>query len=222
MGDAAAQPVMGGGRRGRPTADDTRKRMTILLRVAREHFVRNGYRDTTMAEVAAAAGLTKRTLYQWHGDKGGLFRACVLDGAERFPLPGIDSSKDMESALNEYSVALLRELAAEDSFGMGLLFLREGPDFPELGAAIGRVHSDFVIDPLARYLRDHGLEDEGSVERALLFIALVLSPVHHHLLVGRPIPSPPEITKHVLRAVSLFLDGARRSVDHANARGCAA
>jgi AcrR family transcriptional regulator len=72
-------------RRGRPSPESTRQRMAHLLEVARDIFVRRGYRATTMDEVATAAGVTKRTLYAWHRDKEALFRACIVAGAERFP-----------------------------------------------------------------------------------------------------------------------------------------
>lgn len=195
-------------RRGRPSAETTRLRMAHLLDVARGIFVRQGYRATTMDEVAAAAGVTKRTLYAWHQDKEGLFRACVIVGAERFPRLEPDSASDLRAALESYVAELHAELTREDSYGMGMLFLREAAEFPELAASIQRGHLGFMIGPLAAFFRRHGLEEDGSVERTMLFVAMALSPLHNAMLVGMALPDAAQVRDHARRCVTIFLGGS--------------
>lgn len=185
--------------------------MADLLRIARAEFVRNGYRATTMVGIAAAAGLTKRTLYSWHGDKEALFRACVIEGARRFPLPDIGVGDDLRSALRTYAAALIRELNADNSFGMGLLFLREARDFPELVATVRRGHMLYVVEPLAAHLRSHGLEEADSVEQTRLLVAMMLAPVHNALLLGDPRPDEAAIERHAESCVDLFLGKDRHT-----------
>lgn len=194
-------------RLGRPSRDQSASRKANLLQVAADQFARHGYRAATMSQIAAAAGLTKMTLYSWHGDKAALFRACLAEGAQRFPLPDLDVSKDIDSALQQYAAALLRELTSEYMLGFALLLLREGQDFPELGAAVDRSVGQFQEEPLVRYFRKHGLADDEAGERATLFLALALAPLHNHLLLTRPLPSGPAIDAHAARVVSLFLTG---------------
>lgn len=198
-------------RRGRPSAETTRLRMAHLLDVARGIFVRQGYRATKMDEVAAAAGVTKRTLYAWHQDKEALFRACVMVGAERFPRMMPDAQSDLPAALERYVVDLHGELTREDSYGMGTLFLREAAEFPELAGSIQRGHLDFMIDPLAAFFRRHGLEENGSVERTMLFVAMALSPLHNAMLVGMALPGADQVRDHARRCVAIFLGGSRIS-----------
>ena len=193
------------GQRGRPSAETTRRRMVNLLEVARGIFVRRGYRATTMDEVAAAAGVTKRTLYAWHRDKQALFRACVTAGAERFPRLEPDAGKDLRAALERYVIDLHGELSQADSYGMGLLSLGEARDFPEMRDAIERGHQDYLIGPLAAFLRRHALEEEGSVERTMLFVAMALSPLHNAMLIGLPLPSPAQVRDHAQRCVAIYL-----------------
>ncbi|MEZ5284538.1 MAG: TetR/AcrR family transcriptional regulator [Vicinamibacterales bacterium] len=50
-----------------------------VLTASRTLFLRHGYAGTTMEDVAAEAGLTKRTLYSNYGDKDTLFRQMVDD-----------------------------------------------------------------------------------------------------------------------------------------------
>lgn len=204
-----ASSVVANGRRGRPTAESTRLRMAHLLEVAREIFVRRGYRATTMDEVAAAAGVTKRTLYAWHVDKEALFRACVMLGAQRFPRIEPGEGEDPRGALERYVCELHQELTREDSYGMGALFLREAAEFPELAGSIQRGHFDFMIEPLAAYLRRFGLEEPSSAERTMLFVAMALSPLHNAMLVGMALPDSAGVSAHARRCVSIFLDGTR-------------
>jgi AcrR family transcriptional regulator len=179
--------------------------------VARGIFVRRGYRAATMDEVAAAAGVTKRTLYAWHRDKEALFRACVLAGAQRFPaLPTQpQAGEGLRAVLERYVAELHAELTREDSYGMGALFLREAAEFPELALSIQRGHLDYMIGPLAAFLRRHALEEVGSVERTMLFVAMALSPLHNAMLVGLPLPDAAGVVAHARRCVAVFLDGGK-------------
>ena len=195
-------------RRGRLSPAESLALKAELLRIARQHFVSEGFRATTMSDIAAAAGLTKRTLYSWHGDKAALFHACVIEGAQRLPVPDIDDTKDVESALYSYAIALVQEFAEENNFGMGLLFVREGHDFPELGSMIDRSFKLYVVEPLAAYLRKQGLESTGSAQRAELFTSMALAPVHNRLLLGRSIPDTQTIQLHASLVVEVFLRGA--------------
>lgn len=202
------------GRRGRPSAETTRLRQDHLLIVARDIFVRRGYRATTMDEVAAASGVTKRTLYAWHRDKEALFRACVMIGAERFPrlVPERQESEGQEgeglrAVLERFVLELHTELTREDSYGMGALFQREAAEFPELALSIQRGHIDYLVGPLAAFLRRHGLEQADSVEQTMLFVAMALSPLHNAMLVGLPLPDAARARDHARRCVAIFLDG---------------
>lgn len=203
----AASTLMAQGRRGRPSAAATRLRMAHLLDIARGIFAKQGYRATTMDEVAHAAGVTKRTLYAWHADKEALFRACVMLGAERFPRITPRDCADTRSALERYVVDLHEELTREDSFGMGVLFLREAADFPELASSIQRGHYEYLIKPLAAYLREVGLEEQGTTERTMLFIAMALSPLHNAMLVGMDLPDGPAMRSHARRCAAIFCGG---------------
>jgi TetR/AcrR family transcriptional regulator, mexJK operon transcriptional repressor len=195
-------------RRGRPSADETRRRQTHLITVARAIFVARGYRLATMDEVAAAAGITKRTLYAWHRDKAALLRACVIAGAQRFPLLPPAGEGDVRAALERYVIDLHGELTRPDSFGMGVLSMRESAEFPELMEAVQRGHLDYMIAPLTRWLRDRGLEQAGSSDRTMLFVAMALSPLHMAMLVSLPLPDAEAVERHARLCVALFLDGA--------------
>lgn len=66
-------------KRGRPTADDASKLNTIIVAAATERFLADGYSDTSMDAIAAAAKVSKGTLYGRYPQKEMLLRAVVAD-----------------------------------------------------------------------------------------------------------------------------------------------
>src|SRR5262245_8812580 len=69
------------GRRAMPRLDDPRvvRSRAAVGAAARQLFMGKGYAGTTMAEIAAVARLTKRTLYNNYADKDALFRQIVAE-----------------------------------------------------------------------------------------------------------------------------------------------
>lgn len=195
-------------RRGRPSAEETRRRMAQVLQVARREFMKNGYRATTLESIAAAAGVSKRSIYLWHADKAALFVACVQEGATRFPTLILNPDRDVASTLREYAIALMQELASDYSHGMGVLLCREGRDFPELTAAAVDGMNRYLLGPLADYLRLHGLEQPGSTQRSSLLISMILGEIHSSLLMDTPLPDDARIREYAELVVTVFLRGA--------------
>jgi AcrR family transcriptional regulator len=66
-------------KKGRPTADDATKLNTIILAAATERFLADGYAATSMDAIAAAAKVSKGTLYSRYPQKEALLRAVVED-----------------------------------------------------------------------------------------------------------------------------------------------
>src|SRR5262245_32129671 len=64
-----------------PRADDPRvvRTRTAVLEAARTLFLRQGYAGTTMEDIAALAGITKRTMYNNYASKEALFSQIVED-----------------------------------------------------------------------------------------------------------------------------------------------
>lgn len=194
-------------RRGRPLGKLVEQRRQQALDAARREFVRNGYRATDLEAVAAVAGVTKQTLYAWHGSKAGLFLACVQEGSEHFKAPVIDPDAPVEAALLAYAIDLAREISTELNFGMTTLLLRDGPDFPEFAQA-QRAAEQSLVATLADFLRQKGLGAACAAQRAKLFITMILSPVHASLILRAPPPGPEEIEQNARLAVEIFLRGA--------------
>lgn len=207
------QKAMQPGRRGRPSAEDLRQKMAAVLEVARQQFATQGYRAVTMRGVAEQACVSTRTLYNWYADKLALFEACLSTGSEHVDVPRIDNSLPVEAALRDYAAALMRYLSRDTSLGLGLIVYREGAEFPEIAAAAYSNQNTWLVKPLAAYLRSQGLEQEGSDRNTKLFISMALSEFQRRLTFGRDLQSDREIEEHSAWVASLFLKGARGSVE---------
>ena len=192
-------------REGRSARSDGKR--ARLLEIAREQFVSNGYRAATMDSIALAAGISKRTLYLWHADKAALFRACMMEGAGRFPLLALEE-RNLQDTLEQFARSLIEEFSSPATVAMGRLLMREQHEFPELLPAAERSRDTCLVQPLAARLAEHGLERAGSTERARLFLSMALAQVHDHLLLGLALPSRAMIDRHVALVVRTFLSGA--------------
>ena len=106
-------------------------------------FLQSGYQGTTMEEIAAAAGLTKRTLYNNYGDKDALFIEIVADAisyADSFVKAlrgelgsGLDAST-LEPALCAFAERLAFGILRPEVIALRRLLDAEGKSFPDLAA----------------------------------------------------------------------------------------
>lgn len=194
-------------------AMESRQKRAEVLRVARLQFIAKGYLATKMNDIAAAAGVSKRTLYMWHDDKAALFRACVVQGAQQFPAPEARSGVSAQDTLIAFALELATCLSEPIHSGMGRLLVREQHNFPELMAEARRTHETYLIAPLAAWLRENGLERPDETERAQAFIALTLARVHNELLLGASPLTRQAAQGHAALSVQLFLNGAAETLD---------
>src|SRR3546814_3953357 len=72
---------------GRPTREQARLRHEQLLDEALEQVLDKGFVMTTIDAIAAAVGMTKRTVYTRYPDKNALFGAAVQRAIERWIIP---------------------------------------------------------------------------------------------------------------------------------------
>ncbi|MDD3797580.1 MAG: TetR/AcrR family transcriptional regulator [Novosphingobium sp.] len=196
-------------RRGRPTPEETQEKIARTLAVAREMFSDLGYRAVTMREVAARADVSTRTLYNHFPDKLKLFVECLDFGSQEWPQPAPAEGEDAGAVLCRFGIALVQTLSTDSHLRLGILVFREGAEFPELMEA-GNAHRErYVLRPVVAYLRSIGLEDDDGEDNATLLLAMIVSEWQRRVSYRQPMPSDEETERHVARAVSIFLDGAR-------------
>ena len=80
---------------------------------ARRLFAARGYTGTSMAEIAAAAGVSKATVFHHYRSKRELYEALLGDAFAGFReqvIPLLDSSHDLQGSLREFAAAHIDRL----------------------------------------------------------------------------------------------------------------
>lgn len=110
-----------------------------ILEAALDVFVANGYVGTSTDQLAAAAAMSKQTIYRAFGDKEGVFAALIRAECDRIhdPFgPLVERMREVETS--EEAVRMLAELFARSIMAprvqrLRRLVIAEGARFPELG-----------------------------------------------------------------------------------------
>ena len=143
-----------------PRAEDPRvvRSRAAVVDAARTLFLRQGYAGTTMEQIAAAARLTKRTVYNNYGDKDALFRhvvADVLAYAEAFArglheefTAGVTAA-NLRATLDDLARRLALGIVRPEVIALRRLLIGEARAFPRLGAEYFDRAPGQVLDALA-------------------------------------------------------------------------
>ncbi len=167
----------------RLTADARRRQ---LFDVALTLFAERGYAATTMDDIAEAAGVTKPLVYQHFASK----RALYLELMDVFSHEIVTAIVKATSAAGgprqqvERGFAAYFELMLADERAFHLLYGRDAPDDPELGAALRRIEETIAeaIDPLI----DADLEPEHRLLLAHAVVGMAEGASRHWLDGRRP------------------------------------
>lgn len=147
------------------------ERRSQLLRVALEMFALKGFHDTSMNEVAEAAGVTKPVLYQHFDSKRALYAELVTDlgnDLEAIILAAVEQAggprQQVEAGFRAYVGWATSQAAA-----FRVLFAERNRTDEDLADAIGKVET-MIADTVARFIQIEGLSDE---ERRVLAYGVV-------------------------------------------------
>ncbi len=166
--------------RGRPPKAEA------IFRAAMREFLDQGYVAANMDRIAAAAGVSKATVYSHFHDKGGLFTAlswhlvrkhwAVTAPPER---AGVWEGEP-QAVLRRHATAMLDTLVGDpDLLPFIRMVIGESPRFPALARALVQHTDGADVNDLAHYLASHpelGIADPGATARvvigALFYFAL--------------------------------------------------
>jgi TetR/AcrR family transcriptional repressor of mexJK operon len=180
--------------------DGNAAKRAAILEAARELYLHSGVERTSMDGVAARAGVSKRTVYDYFGDKRSLLlavieqataslRAFVVEADERNfgEAAGIATVDDLERALIRFAQELGRGVIAAPDYIVGDRLARENAVIlPELVAdPPTSALRQLLVERLKRFA-DQGLIDAPDpVLAADHFKALTI-----HLAIGQDSPQP--------------------------------
>ena len=150
-------------RRGRPSAKQVAAIENAILSTARQMFFDQSYDGVAMEGIAAAAGVSKGTLYARYSSKEALFTAVVKESVERWstdiappdgPLPG-----DIGNRLRYHVRSIAQSLMLPEVRAFQKLLLGNRDRFPELSRAMYDVGYRYIIDLIASDIRDIAKRD---------------------------------------------------------------
>jgi TetR/AcrR family transcriptional repressor of mexJK operon len=179
-----------------------------VLDAATDLFLRDGYGTTSLEAVAAAAGVSKRTLYARFSGKAALLQMVVARLVTNW-LPAFDAEIGEGGGLRDTLLGSARVMLATaltpQALGLYRLIIAEIERFPELALVMRDAGAAAGTDRLANVMAAAGITD--PIWAAEQFMALVLSvPQRRGLGLGSPLDTAGQEV-WVQRAVDLFLDG---------------
>ena len=166
-----------------------------VLSSAFDAFAAKGFDGATMAEIAALAGVSKRTVYERYTDKADLFRALLAWGC-RGNLAAEPPSDDLdpEDALVSHAEAVLGALMRPESIDLARIVISAAPRFPELGALFDdmtRSPSLRIVKQIARRLaKEKRISASNADQFAADFIGLLRGDTYYRALLGVASPLP--------------------------------
>jgi AcrR family transcriptional regulator len=166
-----------------PTVSSTAQlKREQILQGAWQIFLQNGYEGTSMDRVAAAAGVSKITIYKHFQDKEGVFTALIEQvTAERFQrvFGDLDFDEPPAIALRKLAKKLLDMLAIDDAYIAFLrLLIGESGRFPELAQLFIRALPQRVWALLSEYVAAHPeLHSPHPEATARIFVGALISHV---------------------------------------------
>ncbi|SNQ46614.1 TetR family transcriptional regulator [Frankia canadensis] len=186
-----------------------------IARAALDVFVREGYARASVDAIAVAAGVSKRTIYDYYGDKERLFLSAIREtmAAQEAAFHELldrtlGEVTDLEAALTAFGRAFASEMArsAERAAVMRLM-IAEAAHFPDLvrAAPEDRPVQRALADRLAE-LTEQGLLDAPDPLEAAEFLGLLLTGrVNHRSWYGAAPLDDTEIDRLVAGGVWVFL-----------------
>ncbi len=193
-----------------------RKRRAIV-EAATDVFLRNGYRGTSMDEIAARAAVSKQTVYKHFADKESLFSAIVKAAVDTAGDPvlgdatALADSDDLATDLRALARRQLEQVVQQQLMRLRRLVIGEANRFPELGRAFyerGAGRSTAALATAFERLTARGLLKGHDPELAAAhFNWLVMSaPVNRAMLLGDDgIPNAAELDRYADGGVRAFL-----------------
>jgi AcrR family transcriptional regulator len=119
---------------GRPLAIPSQERRRQIIAAAGSAFLECGYSDTTVDEIAARCGMSKKTVYKHFADKTELFEALIrsMPLAPDLPLTEMSEGIDVENVLALALLHVGQFIMTEPQLSVMHLAISESRKHPEI------------------------------------------------------------------------------------------
>jgi len=169
-------------------------RRHMILTVATEYFLENGYSGTTMSEISNALGGSKGTLWNHFSSKEELFAAFLEAGTSAFRqemMSTLVPSRALRPAVETFARRFIEKINMPESLSMYRLIVGESNRNPEIGrmfyergpAAVRAILADF----LENHMKAGRLRNADPTRAASTLVALCTGHSHQEILLGSPL-----------------------------------
>ncbi|HEX4219507.1 MAG TPA: TetR/AcrR family transcriptional regulator [Acidimicrobiales bacterium] len=151
----------------------TARKRRAIIDTATMLFLRDGYRSTSMDQIAAEAAVSKQTVYKQFKDKEQLFREIVLgvtanseaiiaDMTSALRTSEIDSIADLRTVLTDLACSYIDGVLRPNVLSLRRLIIAEAERFPDLARTYFEQAPARAIDIIADALLSY--EKRGLLE----------------------------------------------------------
>jgi TetR/AcrR family transcriptional repressor of mexJK operon len=135
---------------------------------AKDVFLRHGFEGASMDGIAAAAGVSKMTVYRYFRSKEALFAGVIRDLCERIIDEDLERmlERQPEEALRGFARKIVTILFARDTVELHRIVVAESRRFPALGRLFYKSGPEACIAMLAAYLERHSSADPQPAQSA--------------------------------------------------------
>jgi len=188
------------------------ERREALLVAAERVFLAKGYHAATMNDVARAARISKKTVYETIASKEELFAALIAWRQEQLVIPEAAPGATVPERLTALLLTLARFLLAPAQVGLIRLIMTEYTHSPDFGRYFLRKHlakaRARMENALLGLAMEHGLSRPEAREQVAMLFGMAIGEFHFNAVVGfRASPSKAALEGRVRLAVGIFLAG---------------
>jgi AcrR family transcriptional regulator len=195
----------------RADSSDSAK-MLKLIEAAEDIFLAKGYHTATMSDVAAQAGMSKKTVYQLIESKGELFAALLTHHQSLLVFPEEQPGWTVHDLLTANLLCLARFLISKEQIAIVRLIMAEYTHSPDLGRVfhLRRVQKarSRLETCLSGIAARKGCVNCNAKEMSAMLFGMAVGEFFLGALVGfRHMPSKAALENRVRNAVDIFLSG---------------
>lgn len=166
------------------------KKREAILKGAKAVFLKHGFGDASMDEVAAKAGVSKMTVYRHFGSKEDLFAGVITESCQQLITGEIEDifALPPREALRDFARLMTDIFFARDTAELHRIVIAEARRFPKLGRLFYETGPQACIDALERYFIAHRSDPALTIgeprRTAEEFLELLRGYSHLKMLLG--------------------------------------
>jgi AcrR family transcriptional regulator len=189
--------------------------MLQLIEAAEDIFLSKGYHTATMDDVAKAAGMSKKTVYQLIESKAALFAELLGYHQEKLIVPLAEADLPMQEILVQRLTCLAQFLLSPQQISIIRLIMAEYTHGRDFGRVFHQKRLNKAKTLLENCLLDIGPPGYRKIadrkEMAAMLFGMAMGEFQLGVLIGfRPMPTKAALNRRIRLAVDVFLKGCEK------------